>query len=153
MTAMRNRGTFAGVKYPLFTFALGAVAAVAVYFVLRVAFHGRVDAPLIGPYALRYYESAPHDGIYLVRYEKVVVPPRITRIATHDTYIIGWVEPLDIPTLEPIKAGYFVLDTSTGQLKSGMSLEQVSTLLHRNGAVDLKDAHEYRKNVPGRGPR
>ena len=140
-------------KRHLFTFGLGTIAAVAVFYVFLAASRSRVDAPVTGPFALSYYDSVPHDGIFLVRGDKVVVPPRITRIATYDGYIVGWVEPDNIPTVEPIRTGYFVFDTLRGRLEGGMSIEQVSARLQQSGTIDLKDAREYWKNVFGRKPR
>lgn len=140
-------------KRYLLTFGLGAIAAVAVYYVFLAASRARADAPVAGAYALSYYESGPHDAIFLVRNEKIVVPPRITRIATYDGYIVGWVESDNIPAVEPIRTCYFVFDTSKGELESGLSFEQLSARLKQSAAIDLKDPREYWKNVSGKKPR
>jgi hypothetical protein len=108
------------------------------------------NVALTGGYNLTYHEWVPDDAFMIVdKNNKVVIPPQIMKVANDSQFIWGAVEPNGDKIFDPIAAGFFVINISTGAIEAGLDEHQFAANYTSLSLSDLKPSASFWKPQPG----
>jgi hypothetical protein len=99
---------------------------------------------LVGGYVLGSYESINDEGYFVARGSKVVISSTVKEITVVGDKVIGRVEDAMVSALERIQNGYFILNTSTGDVEAGLSEAELMKRLSINTFPRLVKARDWR---------